>query len=340
MSAHPCVQHFEPRPNSYGGCLPCTHYVRPEANNDTNPLYTDLQVSAHNSRCIHCLLQSGQPFLVGRPGMGAPEEVGCAVATGNINVNGSASKHWTDLRKTLKTLNGILTRSNSDALEYARCYVASINRSDLIVRLGGGTYMPLRKPLTMCARPGSHHHQKADVMIAQAGHFPGRVISDRGLNPWFFTAYQGKRMRSEEQLALLRDVHSWTAALAGRTVLVVHPFNHSIVHQLARGSRAVWGPFAELVMPPGIRFKVVTAPQNLAKAVENADWKDALDTLIDRVDAAGQFDLALISCGGLGMLLGAYLRSTNRCAQGPHAAAGRRHCTRHRPPRRDARHRC
>ena len=40
----------------------------------------------------------------------------------------------------------------------------------------------------------------------------------------------------------------------------------------------------------------------------------ALDTLVARVDAAGRFDLALIACGGLGMLLGAYLRSSNRSA--------------------------
>ena len=37
-------------------------------------------------------------------------------------------------------------------------------------------------------------------------------------------------------------------------------------------------------------------------------------TLAASVDAAGSFDLALIACGGLGMLLGAYLRATNRSA--------------------------
>eukprot|EP00966_Prymnesium_polylepis_P279733 6462713-Prymnesium_polylepis.1 len=30
------------------------------------------------------------------------------------------------------------------------------------------------------------------------------------------------------------------------------------------------------------------------------------------VDAAGEFDVALMACGGLGMLLGAHLRATDR----------------------------
>lgn len=92
----------------------------------------------------------------------------------------------------------------------------------------------------------------------------------------------------------------------------MHPFNQTIPTQLAKGGRAIWGRYARHVMPEGIRFKYATAPQNIAKARESADWQDALDTLIDRVDAAGEFDLAMISCGGLGMLLGAHLRATNR----------------------------
>ena len=50
-------------------------------------------------------------------------------------------------RATLKTLNGVLTSSDADARVYARCYWASVNASDLIVRIGGGAYMPLRQPL-------------------------------------------------------------------------------------------------------------------------------------------------------------------------------------------------
>ena len=42
------------------------------------------------------------------------------------------------------------------------------------------------------------------------------------------------------------------------------------------------------------------------------DWQADLASLIARVDAAGPFDVALLSCGGLGMLLSLHLRRTRR----------------------------
>lgn len=45
-----------------------------------------------------------------------------------------------------------------------------------------------------------------------------------------------------------------------------------------------------------------------------SDWRTSLAALKVDVDAAGQFDVALIACGGLGMLLAAHLRMTNRSA--------------------------
>ena len=159
-----CRRHYEPTPLDFGGCLPCPR-VPPVPGGEPWTLLRELRVAAASSECVHCLLLSRQPFLVGRPGMGAPEEVGCALATGHAeNDYHNRTSFWSEMRRTLKTLNGVLTKGPADTLEYARCYFASINASDIIVRLGGGSYMPLRKPLTLCARPGSKHHQKADIM--------------------------------------------------------------------------------------------------------------------------------------------------------------------------------
>ena len=297
----------------------------PETASDPDQsVLNDLHVSANNGMCVHCLLQSGQPFLLGRPGMGAPEEVGCAVATGRTSNTAKEDKFWQAMRRTLKTLNGVQTRDVSEAVAYARCYAASINMSDVAVRLGGGQYMPLRKirvgDTMTCDSPGRHHHQKVDLLLSHSGHWPDRVLSDRGLNPWMVVASLGRSLHGPDASApvvaaaerLLPSIFAWTRALQGKTVLVVHPFNQSIVSQITKGSRALWGRYAELVMPPGIHFKVVAAPQNLARNEENNDWRDALATLIGRVEEAGHFDLAMISCGGLGMLLAAHLRATNR----------------------------
>ena len=364
----------------------------------------ELAVAAADASCIRCLIESGESFFVGRPGMGAPEDSACAVATRRTPWNDSEvnwAHFWSKERFVLKSLNGVLTTSNEDARNYARCYAAAINMSDLIVRIGGGPYMPLRKPLTVCSKPGSKHFHKSDILLSQSGHFPQRVIAQYALSPWMIVAdaqhpskhlvgsgldqhvlasasSQQQRLQSSsrsnnasslddavgggggseaehadsisngegegageisevrevendgeratghghshdqlqasgsEEQRLLAMATSWLYALRGKTVLVVHPFNRSISSQLSKGGRALWGPYAHRVMPAGIRFKVVAAPQNLARATESRNWQEALDTLVERVDAAGAFDLALLSCGGLGMLLGAHLRATNR----------------------------
>jgi hypothetical protein len=285
--------------------------------------------------------------------------VACAIATGGWR--SATSGFLASERRTLKTLNGVQTKSTEDLLTYARCYLASINASDLIVRLGGGRAGGLRQPFSVCSRPAHGHYHKIDVLLSYSGHFPDRVLgSHYSLNPWMLladgehpwrrgsnssfhiTAFhdaavaagtatvaldhatarsdtkaedreqqkQQHRLHTEE----LRQAFRWIDALRGRTVAIVHPFNASIVSQLAKGGSALWGPFARYVMPTGITFKVVPAPQNIARSRESTSWREALELLIERVDAIGYFDVAMLSCGGLGMLLGAHLRATNRSA--------------------------
>jgi hypothetical protein len=316
-----CAEALRPPTSLFGGCLPCP---RAPKNSST------LAVTAADSSCLRCLLESGQPFLIGRPGMGAPEEVSCQIATGTVyhasfkghseNATAIASAFFASERATLKTLNGVLTASEEDARMYARCYWAAVNASDLIVRIGGGIDMPLRKPLDVCSRSGAKHFHKTDVLLARSGHFPSRVFQGYfALNPWMLVAdrlvsHQAPGADSESHTHLLSAAFAWVHALRGKTVAIVHPFHTSIPSQLAKGGAALWGPYARYVMPHGIRFKVVAAPQNLAKSRESANWHAAFDTLVARTDAAMPFDLAVIACGGLGMPLGAHLRATNRSA--------------------------
>jgi hypothetical protein len=174
-----CVEGFTPQPLSYGGCLPCADLPRSAS---------ELSITVADSACLACLIKSRQPFLVGRPGMGAPEEVACAIATRQQPWNDSDSRErafWSKEQYLLKTLNGVETTSRDDVRTYARCYAASINRSDLVVRLGGGRQMPLRRPFTACTKTGFKHHHKTDVLLSQSGHFDaGRVLSHYVLNPW------------------------------------------------------------------------------------------------------------------------------------------------------------
>jgi hypothetical protein len=54
-----------------------------------------------------------------------------------------------------------------------------------------------------------------------------------------------------EQAAL--DLFSWTRALAGRSVAIIHPFNTTIRAQLHASARLAWGGWADSLFPAGVR---------------------------------------------------------------------------------------
>ena len=280
-----------PAPTTAGGCLPCPEERSPET----------------DSACLRCAIRSGQPFFLGRPGMGGPEDAACFESMGG-KVNNESSI-WRHVVTVLASLNGVKTHDFADAKAYARCYTAAINATDLIVRLGDN--MPLRLPLNACSRPGQKHFHKTDVLLHHAGHlYPRRLIGGGTLNPWEALTYG----QITANRTATRRLLAWTRALRGKTVLVVHPFTATIAAQLARGNVALWGEYAEDVMPSGIHFKLAQAPQNLGNLTEQSSWREAYVELVRRVETSGRFDLAVIACGGLGMLLGAHLRASNRAA--------------------------
>ena len=257
----------------------------------------------YESRCISCLLARRRPFLIGRTGMGHESWTACLAVTNNDNTS-----YWPIIRRHLTFKNGVPTANTSDAMEFGRCYAAAVNASDLMVRWGARSVPKLRvgghgkAGLKGAARGGrcggrwTDTFLKSDILLEQSGHWPHRAVSEEVV---------------QEPYRLDLNV-TWLSALANRTVLVVHPFKASIEKQLARGREAIWGEWADRLLPPSMNLKLVVPPVSFAGADEFKGWRAALDALIRRVDAAGPFDVALLSCGGLGMPLGAYLRATGR----------------------------
>lgn len=95
----------------------------------------------------------------------------------------------------------------------------------------------------------------------------------------------------------------WTHALAGKRVLVVHPFEGSIRSQYARRS---------LVFPNGLLpdFTLLTirAVQSIAgEQVDFPDWFAALDSMKKAMDRE-DYDVALIGCGAYGFPLAAHAK--------------------------------
>lgn len=101
----------------------------------------------------------------------------------------------------------------------------------------------------------------------------------------------------------------WTHALAGKRVLVVHPFAETIKAQYAR---------RELVFPDGLlpefSLEVIPAVQSLGgEGGEFKDWFEALDSMKARIDQA-DFDVCILGCGAYGFPLAAHIKRKGRLA--------------------------
>jgi hypothetical protein len=101
----------------------------------------------------------------------------------------------------------------------------------------------------------------------------------------------------------------WTHALAGKKVLVVHPFVDTIQSQYAK---------RELIFPCGLlpvfQLQVIPAVQSLGgNGGGYPDWFAALDAMKHSVDGA-DFDVCILGCGAYGFPLAAHIKRQGRKA--------------------------
>ena len=87
----------------------------------------------------------------------------------------------------------------------------------------------------------------------------------------------------------------WTSALKGRRVLVVSPFVETIQRQLLR-MKSVW---PHLDWFEGTQFDVIGFPYLIDEGCEETWWE--VYERIGQVISAGNYDVALFGCGGLGL---------------------------------------
>lgn len=103
----------------------------------------------------------------------------------------------------------------------------------------------------------------------------------------------------------------WSAALAGKRVLVVHPFKESILAQYARREQIFPGTD---ILPQFASLQVVQAVQGLAgQETGYPNWFVALNAMQDQMDAA-DYDIALIGAGAYSLPLAAHARATGHMA--------------------------
>jgi hypothetical protein len=102
----------------------------------------------------------------------------------------------------------------------------------------------------------------------------------------------------------------WTELLAGKNILVVHPFEDSIRFQYSRREKLFLDP---RILP---EFNLITlkAIQSIGNnAVPFDTWFQALDFMKSRISAI-EFDIALIGCGSYGLPLAAHVKRLGKKA--------------------------
>jgi hypothetical protein len=101
----------------------------------------------------------------------------------------------------------------------------------------------------------------------------------------------------------------WSAALAGKKVLVIHPFAESIKQQYAKRELL----FSDGVLP-AFELKTLKAVQTAADNREGFnDWFEALAHMQDKINRE-EFDIAIIGCGAYGFPLAAFVKRLGKKA--------------------------
>lgn len=102
----------------------------------------------------------------------------------------------------------------------------------------------------------------------------------------------------------------WTLALEGKTVLVVHPFETSILHQYAIREHL----FEDQRVLPVFKLKTYRPVQSLAgNPTKFLSWFDAIDHMcsdISKID----FDIAILGAGAYGMSMASHIKRMGKKA--------------------------
>lgn len=125
-------------------------------------------------------------------------------------------------------------------------------------------------------------------------------------------ARNGRRATLIQRLSLEPYYYDdpWTSALAGKTVLVVHPFVATIERQMRHRER-IWGNRPVL---PDFALVTLRMPQSPALQVAKPEfdtWLSLRDHLFEQIDRL-RFDVALIGAGAMSLPIAAFAKSLGR----------------------------
>ena len=176
------------------------------------------------------------------------------------------------IRQDISALSGVFSNDDASLHRFCEVYHQAMLQADLLAVWDVGA------------------ERRVAGEMRRAGHT--QFLRIRSLEPYYFA-------------------RPWSEALAGKRVLVVHPFAQSIRSQYQRRSELFPG---KTVLPEFAELTVIPAVQSIAGEKPPFDtWFDALAFMQRRIDAA-DFEVALIGAGAYGLPLAAYCRSLGKQA--------------------------
>jgi len=209
-----------------------------------------------------------------------------------------------------------------------------LNKPLMVSRLGGVEMSCLRTFLARTGKSNKGYSNKIkSAMANNAGFFPS---DDNSLDAfaklylenmshadvmgvWFYkhedffcnTFCRDAELVDNFCLEPYRFSNPWSARLAGKRVLVVHPFVESINKQYMEKRQLL---FASPDILPEFELKTVKAVQSIAGSkVAFATWFDAYQYMCDEI-AKVDFDICLIGAGAYGLPLAAFAKSLGKQA--------------------------
>ncbi|MBQ0142664.1 MAG: hypothetical protein KBT06_07690 [Prevotellaceae bacterium] len=102
----------------------------------------------------------------------------------------------------------------------------------------------------------------------------------------------------------------WSRALAGKKVLIIHPFADTIQQQYKKRTKLWKNPN----VLPEFEIQTIKAVQSIAgEKTQFNDWFEALKFMEDQMDAI-DYDIAIIGCGAYGFSLAAHAKRMGKKA--------------------------
>ena len=116
-----------------------------------------------------------------------------------------------------------------------------------------------------------------------------KLCKIRELEPWFYDS-------------------PWTYALKDKKVLVIHPFEETIIKQYERKDLL----YKNEKILPDFELKTIKAVQTIAgEKSEFKDWFEALESMKNKMNST-DFDVAIIGCGAYGFPLAAHAKKLGK----------------------------